>query len=78
MTSIKVTGQDARGNARSEDYVVFLKWSTLAEAFQDAIQWADEEYTCDYEWNEEIQGYKPVGDSYKEFVRITKVELVED
>lgn len=45
-------------------------------AFAAAIDWAKEEYTCDY--IETDEGYKPTGDSYREFERIVSIQLFDE
>ena len=45
-------------------------------AFESAIRWAKEEYTCDYVHTDD--GYKLTGDSYREFEQIVSSQFCEE
>lgn len=74
MRYIKVDGYDAKGNKRSTCYMIFDE--DCYTAFESAIRWAKEAYTCDYVHTDD--GYKPTGDSYREFERIVSIQLCDE
>lgn len=78
MSYIKVDGYDAKGNKRSINYVNnYVNFGrNCYAAFAAAIDWAKEEYICDY--IETDEGYKPTGNSYREFERIVSIQLFDE
>lgn len=74
MSYIKVDGYDAKGNKRSTRYMIFAE--DCYTALESAIRSAKEAYTCDYVHTDD--GYKPTGDSYREFEQIVSIQLCEE
>ena len=71
--TIKVTGISEKNTIRHENYLM-LGIEDSFTAIKKAIEYADREYTCEYDEN-----LKPILNSvYKEIVKITKIEVVDD
>lgn len=68
---IKVTGISSKGTQRVMNYNYPMFVENNFQAIKKVIEWADEEYTCEYDEN-----HKPIPDTtYKEFEEITSIEV---
>lgn len=74
MRSVKVSGISSKGTERTMNYVYPLFAKDDFEAIATAVNYANDEYTC--EWDE--NGKLIPNSEFKEFVKITKVEILED
>lgn len=73
IKEIKITGISEKGTKRVMTYCYPFDADNDFQAIARAISWANDEYTCEYDEN-----YKPILNSdYKEFVKITSIEVIE-
>lgn len=70
---IEVRGISAKGTQRVMNYVYPRSAKNDYEAITRALEWANDEYTCEYD-----KDGKPVlGSEYKEFETITDIKIME-
>lgn len=70
---ISVRGISAKGTQRVMNYVYPRSAKNDFEAITRALEWANDEYTCEYD-----KDGKPVlGSEYKEFETITDIKIME-
>lgn len=71
--TIRVTGISSIGTVCTENYLIFH--DDPVTAFQDALRYADDEYSCLYH----PETLKPIPHSeYKEFETIIGLDLIDD
>lgn len=71
IDSVKVTGISSKGTKEIYNYMAPIG-ATTATAMHKAIEWADREYSCEYD-----KDMKPIsGSEYKCFEEITSVEIM--